>query len=165
MQVQEVHAGEGWEQFNIQHVHSRVNMVQLYGNKKWLFRQSQLLGATAWHALPAIFGIQVGQLHPAKWCLISLVLIITIIIIIIIIIIVVIISFVVGNVVTIILLLSLSSSLLLYIADCLLFTCLDEVWVCLPNFLPNLKVRWLLVCMLERGELSSVQTICLNISC
>jgi len=54
-----MHAGEGWEQFNMPHVHSRMNMVQLYGNKKWLFRQSQLFGAAAQHALPAIFGIQV----------------------------------------------------------------------------------------------------------
>jgi len=48
-------------------------MVQLYGNKKWLFQRTQVLGTAARHALPAIFGIQVRKLHPEKCCLLSLV--------------------------------------------------------------------------------------------
>lgn len=51
--------GAGWSRFNVEHTSSRINMVQLYGNKKWLFKRSQVLGMSARHALPAIFGLQV----------------------------------------------------------------------------------------------------------
>ncbi|KAL0032691.1 hypothetical protein WJX79_003604 [Trebouxia sp. C0005] len=54
--------GDGWEHFNMHHVHSRTNMVRLYGNQKWLFRDSQFVGGTTQHTLPAIFGIQILEL-------------------------------------------------------------------------------------------------------
>ncbi|KAL3131606.1 hypothetical protein ABBQ38_007903 [Trebouxia sp. C0009 RCD-2024] len=61
--LQAINKGESWHTFNQGHTRNRQNMVQLYGNKKWLFQRSQVFGAAVRHALPAVFGIQTLELY------------------------------------------------------------------------------------------------------
>lgn len=59
-------AGADWKQFNKGHVEFRENTLQLYGNKKQLYKQHQLiLAATADAALP-LFALQVSVSRAAR---------------------------------------------------------------------------------------------------
>ena len=53
-----VSVGADWARLNVEQNVARRNMLQLYGNKKWLFDRSQLHKAASRHALPSIFVIQ-----------------------------------------------------------------------------------------------------------
>lgn len=53
-----VSVGADWARFNVEQSVARRNMLQLYGNKKWLFDRSQVYTAASRHALPSIFVIQ-----------------------------------------------------------------------------------------------------------
>lgn len=54
--------GADWEQFNKEHVAFRRNTVLLYGNKRQLYKQYQLLLAATSHAALPLFGVQARTL-------------------------------------------------------------------------------------------------------